>query len=204
MANGLPRQGTLSFFICPAPVVMSSIKFLPGPLRKVEAQIIQFSEPGIQVIANAKVQGQPPRDLPVILEVQTGLPVSPVAKTGLKVGRFPAEDAGINACALAVGGVNRKKQWIEKVIRGTTEVRVAILDIPAEIDTTLQVVFAAVQRERIRIGINAFVKDFREFRYSPKPEGESSKRSKERRERQLRWRRRTRYSRRGIRSGVWV
>ena len=99
------------------------------------------------------------------------LPVSPVAETGLKVGRFPAEDAGINTGALAVGGVNRKKQRIEKVDRGTTEVRVAILDIPAKIHTALHIVFAAVQRERIRVGVNALVKDFREFRYMPQSRG---------------------------------
>ena len=54
-------------------------------------------------------------------------------ETGLKVGRFAAEDAGVNTSALAVGGVNRKKQRIEKKIRGTPSVRIAILDIPAEI-----------------------------------------------------------------------
>ena len=49
-------------------------------------------------------------------KIQTALPVSPMPETGLKVGRFAAEDAGVNTGASAVRGVNRKKQRIEKEI----------------------------------------------------------------------------------------
>jgi hypothetical protein len=84
-----------------------------------------------------------------------------VPDTGLKVGGCSADDARINSCKLPIGRIDSEKQGVEEGITGAASVCFTILNIPAKIRTGLHIVLAAVEREGIRIAINALVKDLR-------------------------------------------
>ena len=51
-------------------------------LQKRGCQVIQLGVPGVEVVADAQVQGEVLRDLPVILEISSDFPVSPVTNAG--------------------------------------------------------------------------------------------------------------------------
>src|SRR5205085_5151587 len=114
--------------------------------------IVQLVVTRVQVIANAELQRQARRDLPIVLEVTTELQVPPVADIGLevRVRSRTADEIRIDTGGHAIRLVGSKEERIKEVVRRTADVELRVLDVPPDISTELDVVLPFGPTDHVR------------------------------------------------------
>ena len=124
---------------------------------------------GEQIPAQTEVQGEPPVDFPVILEIGAHFKVSPVAavggqlRCGILVKRFARRAANprIYSGIFLGRSIRREEHGIEHLIGRPRYAERAVLQVPAKIYSNFHIVVAVVDRDHVGVGVDMLHKRLR-------------------------------------------
>src|SRR5690242_5604853 len=110
-----------------------------------------------QVVTKAEVQGQSTINLPIILNIGAELEIAEVPDVSLQMSSLAGYESGIHTGILLVWRIRRKVESVEKVIRRTRNVELAIFKVALEVCPDLDVMRALVDRDHVSVVVDVLL-----------------------------------------------
>src|SRR5260370_25121159 len=139
------------------------------PKNEGGGQVVLFVVTGEDVVAETQVQGEPPRDLTIILEIAANLKIPPVPNIAGEVRGTAVGKARIDTCNLFRGSIRRKVPEIEHLERRPGNVELAVFDVALDIRAKLYAVLPLAYGHHVAIGVVVLLEELRVSCIGAKP-----------------------------------
>ena len=124
-------------------------------------QVVQLVMALEQVVAQTQVQGQAACHFPVILEIGAKFDIAPVSNVARQLSRLTRDESGIHAGHLEVGSVCSEPDAVSELVRWSSDVELAVLDVSLNVSTNLDVVRTMADGNHVAVTVFMFLKQLR-------------------------------------------